>query len=478
MVNYGLTPQGPNPKRLDVILDEMHESMSKQLGVNTRQNQQSLLNHLLTNVADRIAELWEYGTQVYFSQYPASAEGVSLDYAAQFGGSTREMAAKSYYQILCTGLDGTVVPVDTLIASDTNPATELTVTGDSLISRANFSKATIIPATQEPKSALSVAINGNLYSINPDGQKSTSELLCELGAIIMEDGFNVSIHDDTLVIEAKDEASSNVMVLSETLTTQKVSSVLTFATVEEGDIFIPNGTITKIVKGVAGMTEVVNVGEYIAGRTEENDMEFRQSYADKIFNRSSSMLESIRSAILDNVQGVISCAVYENDTNHVDEMGRWPHSVEVVADGGDTTEIAQQILNKKAGGISSYGSVETVLHGMYGEDIIVRFNRPTYVKVWFQVGVTLSRATNPPINYVELIKQQILEAMETMEAGESVIPQNFLPRVSGIDYMDVRLFATTDESERPASYDLRSVSVTMRERAVTDENRIEVVIDA
>ena len=103
MAKYGLTPQGPNPKRLDVILEDMHSKMTDRLGVNTRQNPQSLLNHILTNVADEIAELWEFGVDVYHSQYTSSATGVSLDYAAQFGGSTREMAAKSYYSILCTG---------------------------------------------------------------------------------------------------------------------------------------------------------------------------------------------------------------------------------------------------------------------------------------------------------------------------------------------------------------------------------------
>ena len=60
MATYGLTPQGPNIKRLDVILEEMHEDMSKKLGVNTRQNPQSILNHMMTNIADRIAELWEF----------------------------------------------------------------------------------------------------------------------------------------------------------------------------------------------------------------------------------------------------------------------------------------------------------------------------------------------------------------------------------------------------------------------------------
>lgn len=143
MAKYGLTPQGPNPKRLDVILEDMHSKMTERLGVNTRQNPQSLLNHTLTNVADEIAELWEFGVDVYHSQYTSSATGVSLDYAAQFGGSTREMAAKSYYSILCTGLDGTTIPAGTVIASDTNPATSLTATADATITRSAFNKATV-----------------------------------------------------------------------------------------------------------------------------------------------------------------------------------------------------------------------------------------------------------------------------------------------------------------------------------------------
>ena len=36
MSEYGLTPNGPNIKRLDVILDEMHTALSKRWGVNTR----------------------------------------------------------------------------------------------------------------------------------------------------------------------------------------------------------------------------------------------------------------------------------------------------------------------------------------------------------------------------------------------------------------------------------------------------------
>lgn len=255
MPEYGLTDRGPNIKRLDVILAEMQESMTKKLGVNVGQNTQSFLNHLLTNAADRIAELWEFGEEVYYSQYPSSATGVSLDNAAQFGGSTREMPAKSYYRILCTGQDGTVIPAGTLIATDTSPATNLTLPSDSMITRAAFNKAAIIMSSPGATAALGVALNGTLYTITPDATKSVSENLAALGEIITNPDFTVRMGEDALHIEATDPTSSNVMVLSENLTTASVGSVITFATVDDGDILIPNGVVTKVVKAVAGLTD-------------------------------------------------------------------------------------------------------------------------------------------------------------------------------------------------------------------------------
>lgn len=473
MVKYGLTPQGINPKRLDTILEEMHEKMSTKLGVNTRLNRESLLNHLLTNVADQIAELWEFGESVYHSQYPASAEDISLDNAAQYGGITREMPAKSFYKILCTGVDGTVLPAGTLIASDTNPSIALSTTKEAVITRALFNKAVIVPASDGTSGEHSIAINGELFF---------SQTLEGFVDAMNDSEFLVSYDDGKLSIASPDEDSSNAMVLSGSLTTHTVSTVVMFGTNDDGDIFVPKGAITKIVRAVPGLMSIVNVGDYVAGRLIETDAEFRKSYIDKIYNRSSSMLESVKSAILDNVQGVLSVAPYENDTNVFDSMGRPPHSIEVVVDGGNTEEIATQILKTKAGGISTFGNVETILHGVYGEDITIRFNRPTYVNVWFRIGVTLDKDSNPPTNYAELIKEVIVECMEGVEAGDDVVPQRFMnelyKRIAGIDYFDIKLYKENN-AVQPTEDDftLRSVTVSERERAVTTENRIEVVID-
>lgn len=483
MSEYGLTPNGPNIKRLDTIMEDIHKGLSDRWGVNTRQNPESFLNHLLTNFADRVAELWEFGESIYYSQYPTFAEGRNLDNAAQYGGSTREAAAKSYYPIHCTGKEGTVLAAGTMISTTTNPTTKLSLGEERVIERTAFNKVKIKVALAAADDVYTIAINGAVFSFASSTDKPSDILQGLALAIDNNSEFDkmVDITHQFMLIEAKDITSSNTLVLSDNLTTETVTSLITFGTEEVGDIRLPDGVITNIVKADAGLLSVVNLCPYIAGRKEETDAEFRQSYADKIFNRSSMMLESIRSAILNNVQGVRSVAPYENPSHEVDAYGRPPHSIEIVVDGGNATEIAKQILEKKAGGINTYGDVEVSLSGQYDENITIRFNRPTTIYTWFRLGITLKKNETLPTNYVSLLRGVILENMESHEAGSDVVPQEFMTELykacPGISYIDIGLFSTEDSAGQPDNYPDRICEITARQRAYTTKEMIEVEID-
>lgn len=480
---YGLTPNGPNIKRLDVILAEMNDSLSEKWGVNTRQNPESFLGHIMTVFADKLAELWEFAEDVYYSQYPSSAEGASLDNAAQYGGSTRESAARSHYPIHCTGTDGTLLAAGTTISTETNPTTYLTTTEDKQITRESFNKANIKVASVGVGDIYTAAINGDVYSYTSDNDNVVS-ILSGLAEAIISEGFtaNVDEKNERIILKSADKASSNTLVLSENLTTETITSIVVFSTVETGNIYIPDGVITNIVKADSGLLEVVNMNGYIAGRDEQTDIEFRKSYADKIFIRSSRMLESIRSAILSNVQGVRSVAPYENPSHFWDDHGRPPHSIEIVVDGGDSVEIAQQILSEKAGGINTFGNTAVVVKGKYDEDITIRFNRPDVIYVWYRLGIVLSKIQPIPPNYVDLLRNVVLENMEKLNAGDDVVPQEFVSYLykacSGITYIDIMLYSTEDKSKgEPEEYTDRSLEITARQKAYTSESMIEVVID-
>lgn len=272
------------------------------------------------------------------------------------------------------------------------------------------------------------------------------------------------------------------MLLTDNLTTHSVTTIINFASEEVGEISLPNGAITKIVTAPTGFLSCTNLCGYIAGRLLETDVELRQSYWDKIFSRSSRMTDSIRSAILMNCQGVTAAEVYENRTNETDDAGRPPHSVEAVVDGGSNSDIAAQILASSAGGITTYGSVSVDVPGEDDDSIRVCFNRPTYIYVWFKVELTISKASQVPTNYAELVEEAIVDAMDQIGTGQDVIPQQFLKdiyaQIPGISYIDISVYQTTSSEEgKPPEYPDKSVPVSQRERAVTSSDRIEVALD-
>lgn len=488
MPEYGITETGLRIKRFDTILSEINAFQTEGFGVQVGANTRSFLNTLNTSVADKIAELWELGADIYHNLSPMSAEGAALDNAVQFGGNSREKARSTYYPIHCECTEGITLDEETLIESDTNPAIKFLSAEERTISRSSFNKAKVKVVSTQPGEAYTVALNGTLYSYTCKVREGAEAILGGLRDLILADeaeAFTASVDSENvlLVIEAADVESENSMLLTDNLTTESVTAIISFASEEPGEVSLPNGAITKIVTAPTGFLSCTNLCGYVAGRLLETDVELRQSYVDKIFSRSSRMTDSIRSAILANCAGVTAAQVYENRTNETDSEGRPPHSVEAVVDGGSNSDIAEQILATVSAGITTYGSVSVDVPGEDDDMIEVCFNRPTYIYCWFKVTLTISKASLVPANYAELVETAIVDAMSQVENGEDVVPQQqFLPaiyeQVPGISYIDVSIYTTTSASEgQPSSYPLRSVEITNRQRAMTSSTRIEVALD-
>ena len=488
MPEYGITETGLRIKRFDTILSEINAFQTEGFGVQVGANTRSFLNTLNTSVADKIAELWELGADIYHNLSPMSAEGAALDNAVQFGGNSREKARSTYYPIHCECTEGITLDEETLIESDTNPAIKFLSAEERTISRSSFNKAKVKVVSTQPGEAYTVALNGTLYSYTCKAQDGPEAILGGLRDLILADeaeAFTASVDSENvlLIIEAADVESENSMLLTDNLTTESVTAIISFASEEPGEVSLPNGAITKIVTAPTGFLSCTNLCGYVAGRLLETDVELRQSYVDKIFSRSSRMTDSIRSAILANCAGVTAAQVYENRTNETDSEGRPPHSVEAVVDGGSNSDIAEQILATVSAGITTYGTVSVDVPGEDDDMIEVCFNRPTYIYCWFKVTLTISKASLVPANYAELVETAIVDAMSQVENGEDVVPQQqFLPaiyeQVPGISYIDVAIYTTTSASEgQPSSYPLRSVEITNRQRAMTSSTRIEVALD-
>jgi uncharacterized phage protein gp47/JayE len=481
MSDYGVTPTGFVGKRLDVVLDEMHTGLSEGLGVNTRLNPKSYLNVIVTNVADKITELWEVMQDEYGAMYPFSAEGLSLDNAAQFGGITREEARPTYYPIHTECVDGTVIPKGARIKSNTNPAVELIAQSDTQVTRNAFNRAKIRVVVRNNE-VYSFAVDGQLFSYTSSANPSAPEILQGLCSSVVSDIFSAAVTSDGfLALEVLDVRKPCALTLSGNLTTESVTAIINYASEESGEIALPDGSITEIVTAVPGLISVVNLSGYIAGRGRESDVSLRKSYADKIFARSSRMLDSIKAAILLNVQGIMSIEAYENDQDEMDAFGRPPHSIEVIVEGGDDVQIATVIEEYKSGGIQTFGAVETVVPGDSGEPITIRFNRPTTVYLWYRVTVTLNGNEQLPIDYVALVTEAVRQYTADVEIGSPIVPKRIntaIYRAVAGDYYtaEVEAFPTHDIGASPGEFSAAVIPMTIRERAVTDTARIEVVL--
>ena len=477
MAEYGVTDKGFNIKRLDTIMEEIHTDLTEAFGFDTRLTKPSFLDTLITTFSYQISDLWETAQDNYYAKYPATATGVSLDNAVQYGGIRRAANKRTSYRLHCTGDDGTYVREEAIVATNTSPEVRLKNADEFEITRDAFNRVSIKVASAEV-GVYSVTINGSQYSFSsPDGVEE--DIITGLAKAITDDGYTITAKNNTLTIEDKTISRSNVLILSDNLTTSSVTVIATFLTEEYGKITLPYGIVTKMVNNVTGFTAVTNLLDPTYGRKQENDIELRQSYIAKSALRSNTMIESIVGELLNNIENVESASGYENDTDYVDSRGLPPHSIEIIVEGGDNSEIAQAILRRKAGGIQTYGSIEVGVPGVYGDTIPVRFNRPDYLYTWLKV-VLHGDKSQLPTNYASLTIQALISDGAEFVAGTNLLTQllndGIYDAVAGLTYVEIYTAYGTSSTYVPESsdYKQKNIIVTSRQKVLIDEKRIEV----
>ena len=482
MAEYGVTDSGFVLKRMDTIIDEIHDDLTDGFGFNTKVTRPSYLDTLVTTFAGQIATLWEVAQESYYAKFPATATGKNLDNAVQYGGIRRGKTTATVYRLHCTGTDGTRVPYGSTVGTNTNPQVVLLAQNSFSIARAAANALTIRPASTVVGDVYSVAIDGISYSFTCT-EATDENILAGLKAAITTDSYTITLGESYLSIEDKTTSRNSTFTLSDNLTTGTVTTIAAFETVSLGRIEVPTGTITEIIDKVAGFTAVTNKNTPNYGTTQETDVELRHSYIAKLSHLSTAMLTSIKSALLNDVDGVESVQGYENDTDTTDADGLSPHSIEVVVEGGENTAIAEAILKTKACGIATNGTISIDVTTDNGDTVPIKFSRPSYIYLWIKV-VLHGTKTNMPTNYENLVSDSILDNCAELEIGDDLFIQTLLndiyDKVAGVTYIDIYTAQTSEKGVEPAESDYKSgnVIITNKQMLMVDASRIEVSINA
>lgn len=116
----GLTPTGFEQKRLYEIKQDIETQLKNAFGDHINLLPESVFGQLVGIEASLLSSIWELAEAVYNSQYPDTAEDVSLDNACALVGIVRLAATKSTVTVELTGSDGTLVPKGTIFSVNGN----------------------------------------------------------------------------------------------------------------------------------------------------------------------------------------------------------------------------------------------------------------------------------------------------------------------------------------------------------------------
>lgn len=239
-MTFGLTAQGFKAKRLVDIQTDLENQLLAEFG-DINLDPQSIFGQQIGVFSKVLADLWENMEDVYFSQYPNSAEGISLDNVVQFNGITRLAAQQTRVTGVCVGLEGTLINQGALA--------RIPDTGAVFFAREN----TIITRTQAAAATLQViALAAQPYTalINNQAFSYSLPVITFTGSFVASNSIVVTLNGVALgaVPFTTNSALTNAAIAAMIATSPAVFAVGTPA----GNIItiIPNAGFNVIINSI------------------------------------------------------------------------------------------------------------------------------------------------------------------------------------------------------------------------------------
>lgn len=482
MSTYGVTPEGFVRPRLPEIRVEIIEAMranlrAKGLPDNIETRPDSVMGVLIDTFADREAALWEMGEGVYYSMYPGSATGASLDRAVSFSGVRRLDAERSRAYVIAYGAQGTIIRKGAQIRHRSTQNLWET-TADVTISAASAADVRIVPVLQN-NATYAITVDAVSYSYTSDSTATIGEVLAGLMAALVGSGLDASSDGAAIRLLSTNTLAVNI-TLSANLSFAEVGTAVLAETIAAIPELAEPGDLNTIVTLTDGWTRVSNLQPGAVGRLRETDAELRARYRLGVFRFGASTLPSIGPNLLNDVPGIADIRVFQNTSDEIDGAGRLPHSIHVIVDGGIDDDIAQAIYKYKGGGIDTNGAIHRTLSTSEGPQEIY-FDRPTAVYVWVKAIVTLLPPEEQafPSDGFDQIASSILATGQAHVIGQDVRLQRFFCSIyetPGIADVELAFAYSVDPDFIPTPDDYAQTNITINgvEKATFDSSRIEV----
>ncbi|HCU24362.1 MAG TPA: hypothetical protein DF383_05030 [Deltaproteobacteria bacterium] len=437
-MTFGVTLEGFKLKRFENIREEIEGDLRIALGNAINLLPTELLGQIVGILTERESKLWELDEDVYNSQYPTTANGISLDNVAAITGIKRLAGNPSTVPAIAIGQEGTIIPQGSRVSVQGRPESVFQTDNQYVIGpgvdevqEINFSalpdagaftlvfngEETVSIAFNASNSFIQNALNSlnALSDVNVTGDFSS-------GLVITFALNNGATPQPLLVLgdNSLESSSSPVdITIAETTPGAFPNVAMDMTAISNGPTEARAGTLTIIETVIAGWDSVSNPQDAVLGRNVESDAELRLRRRRSLANPGAATVEAIRARLL-QLDEVLACVVYQNITMVTDVFGRPPKSFEAVVLGAQDDDIADALWEVAPAGIEMFGSTTVPILDSQGFTQTIKFSRPTPIPIWTEIDLV----TTPefPIDGADAVIENVLAfARENFSIGDDVI---------------------------------------------------------
>lgn len=479
MSEFGLTPDGYRRRRLLDIKAQIEQAIIAEFGqVNLQPD--SVFGQLVGVFSVVAAELYEDAENVYHSQYPSTAEGVSLDRAVDLIGVRRLEATRTRVLVAVTGDQGVLIPAGTQIQVAetgeifTNPLPGIITRSNALSVRINVSQVADLQQ-------YTVIINNTPFTYTSGVDASPQSIALGIIDVINNGNLPVIAAHNTGgqfdITTTQNDLPFNLVQGANMVIIRRTSPML-FESQVVGPVLVLANTLTEIVTPIAGWQSVTNWDPSIQGRNTETDQQLRLRRLQSFRVAGAASVEAIQARLRQNVQDVITALVFENREPFVVD-GRPPHSFEAVVVGGQDSEIAQEIWEAKAAGIQTFGNTCVQINDSTGMPQNICFSRPVEVYIWATIQISILPGSFP-VNGINAIQEAFVNyGQNNFTVGDDIIFQEFygaIYAIGGLLNINLTLGTSNDPLVPPAVYTSANVPITEVQVGMFDLSRVSVVL--
>lgn len=477
----GISDQGFTIKRLNDVVSDLRAKAVElfqdlvEPGQQVDTSDSAVLGRLINTISPSLADLWEAAQQDYAAFDPNTSTGIALDNLVALGGLSRQEQTFSTAQVLLTGDTDTVIAIGLTVGSSVDRS-QWTLVSPVPLSTSNASGASFSPLVVADSTLYTITYAGSTTTntINyTSGTGATAEsIVAGIAGVVTTShpSFSVSINGNVLTLTRVDPFSVVTLSTSVNLGITKIQKLGEVRSSVAGPVASEVGSLTNILTPQLGWDSVTNPLPASEGRDVETDEELRLRFRDTKFERASSTVDSVYSALRD-LDGVQQVVVYENDLDTTDSKSIPSHSFMPIVLGGLNSEIGKAIWENKPMGIRSFGDTTVVIYDTQGFAHNIQFKRPEPVPIY--ITLNLTKDSTFPGNGNDSIRSALINYFaDNLGIGDDVIYSRLYTPVNSIPGHFV---SSMTIGKTPSPTGIGNLSIDFDEIAVINSVNINII---